>query len=117
MDIKNFLKKFTNVSNSFIDDFFSINNYTDFSNNFIINLDIVSKWLEVHKGNIKNTLIKSYKKNIDYTIEKIKKVKGSGSGATLKEKILLTPNCFKKICQLTKSKKGNEVREYFIKVE
>jgi phage anti-repressor protein len=34
-----------------------------------------------------------------------------------KEKILLTPNCFKKICQLTKSKKGNEVREYFIKVE
>ena len=42
MDIKNFLKKFTNVSNSFIDDFFSINNYNDFSNNFIINLDIVS---------------------------------------------------------------------------
>jgi phage anti-repressor protein len=117
MDIKNFLKKFTNVSNSFIDDFFSINNYTDFSNNFIINLDIVSKWLEVHKGNIKNTLIKSYKKNIDYTVERIKKGKGTGRGATTKEKILLTPNCFKKICQLTKSKKGDEVREYFIKVE
>jgi len=30
---------------------------------------------------------------------------------------MISVNCFKKICQLTKSKKGNEVREYFIQVE
>jgi hypothetical protein len=113
IDLINFIKKYSSISNTFLEDFFSINNYNDFSNNFIINLDIVSKLLEVHKGNIKNTLIKSYKKNIDYTVERIKKGKGTGRGATTKEKILLTPICFKKICQLTKSKKGDEVRELY----
>jgi len=33
------------------------------------------------------------------------------------ELILLTINCFKKFCQLTRSKHGDEVREYFIQVE
>ena len=30
---------------------------------------------------------------------------------------MISINCFKKICQLTKCIKGNEVREYFIQVE
>ena len=30
---------------------------------------------------------------------------------------MISINCFKKICQLTKSVKGNKVREYFIQVE
>jgi len=117
IEIKDFLKKYSNISNQFIDDFFSINNYNYFENNFVIDLDIVVKWLDTYKRNLKLTLITSYLKNVDYTIEKIKKEKGSGSGASLKEKILLTPTCFKKLCQLTKSKKGDEIREYFIKVE
>jgi len=117
MEAKEFLKKFSPVSNEFIDDFFNITNYNYFENNFIIDIDNVCKWLKINKGNLKSTLKNSYTKNIDYTVERIKKEKGSGSGATIKEKILLTPFCFKKVCQLTKSKKGNEVREYFIKVE
>jgi len=115
--VKDFLKKYSSISNNFIDDFFSINSYEYFDDSFVINLDVVAKWLGSHKGNLKSTLLKSYKKNVDYIIEKLKKGKGTGRGATIKEKILLTPNCFKKICQLTKSKKGNEVRDYFIQVE
>ena len=75
----------------------------------------VVKWLNIQKKKAKETLIRSYKKDIDYKIVKEKKLKGSGGHN--KETILLTIQCFKKLCQLTKSKKGDEVREYFIQVE
>jgi hypothetical protein len=100
MEVKEFLKKFSSVSNEFIDDFFNIINYNNFENNFSIDIDIICKWLKINKGNLKSTLKSSYTKNIDYTVERIKKEKGSGSGATLKEKILLTPFCFNKRCYI-----------------
>jgi phage anti-repressor protein len=117
LSIKDFLKKYSSISNKFIDDFFDFYDNTSIDSDFLLDANNICKWLEIRKDTLKKLLLETYKKNIDYTIEKIKKVKGSGSGATTKEKILLTPNCFKKICQLTKSKKGDEVREYFIKVE
>ena len=30
---------------------------------------------------------------------------------------MISPRCFKKMCLSTKSKKGNEVQEYFIEIE
>ena len=63
----------------------------------------------------KKTLLKSYRKNIDYIIKKVVKTKGSGGHNA--EKILLTIRCFKKFCQLTRSKHGDDVRNYFIDVE
>ena len=111
-----FLKKYSTIPNQFLDDFYKIFNNTTLDNNQInINLDIVIKWLNIQKHSAKDTLVKSYRKNIDYTILKIKKKEGSGGHN--KEIIKITADCFKKICQLTKSKKGNEVREYFIQVE
>ncbi len=111
-----FLKKYSTIPNQFLEDFYKIFNNTKINNNDInIDLDNVIKWLNITKYGAKNTLKKSYKKDIDYKILKIKKIHGSGGHN--KEKIYITVNCFKKICQLTKSKKGNEVREYFIQVE
>ena len=111
-----FLKKYSIIPNQFLVDFYKIFNNSELDSNEInIDLDIVIKWLNITKYGAKNTLLKSYKKNIDYNILKIKKTEGSGGHN--KEKIFITINCFKKICQLTKSKKGNEVREYFIHVE
>ena len=46
-----------------------------------------------------------------------KVVKPKGKGGQNAEIILLTIRCFKKFCQLTRSKHGNDVREYFIDVE
>ena len=60
--VKDFLKKYSSISNNFIDDFFSINSYEYFEDSFVINLDVVAKWLGSHKGNLKSTLLKSYKK-------------------------------------------------------
>lgn len=35
----------------------------------------------------------------------------------IKEIILLTPDCFKRLCLLSKTKKGEDVRTYFIELE
>ena len=111
-----FLKKYSTIPNQFLDDFYKIFNHSTINSNEInIDLDDVIKWLQIQKHGAKTTLLKTYKKNIDYEIKKIYKPKGKGGQK--REIITITVNCFKKICQLTRSKKGNEVREYFIQVE
>ena len=111
-----FLKKYSKVPNQFIDDFFSLMDYKEFeSNEKIVDLDRLVKWLDIDKSMAKKTLMKSYRKNIDFIIKKIVKTKGSGGHNA--EKILLTIRCFKKFCQSTRSKHGNDVREYFLDVE
>jgi hypothetical protein len=111
-----FLKKYSNVPNQFIDDFFSLMDYREFeSSEKMVDLDKVVKWLGINKHKAKETLIKSYRKNIDYTITKT--IKPTGRGGQKREIILLTIRCFKKFCQLTRSKHGNNVRDYFIDVE
>ena len=115
-----FLKKYSTIPNQFLEDFFKISDYTNIdSGDFIVNLQDVVKWLKIYKHVAKDTLLNSYKQNIDYKIIKHKKEggKGSGKGGYNKENIMMTIKCFKKFCQLTKSKKGNEVREYFLQVE
>ena len=71
-----FLKKYSLVPNQFIDDFFNLMDYKDInSNQKVVDLDKVVKWLSINKWKAKETLIKSYRKNIDYTIQKISKEK------------------------------------------
>ena len=114
--LKDFLKKYSTLSNDFIDDFYAIYDFNENNNNdFIINIDIIAKWLNSKKGKIKETLLNSYHHNIDYKISKEKfnqKISKSN-----KEIILLTPDCFKRLCLLSKTKKGEEVRTYFIELE
>ena len=115
MDIREFLKKFSTLNNDFIDDFYNIydpdsKTYNDFS----IDIEIVSKWLNSKKGKLKETLINTYNKNIDYKITKKKEDKISKSN---KEIIMLTPDCFKRLCLLSKTIKAEEVRTYFLELE
>lgn len=112
----NFLKKYSNIPNQFLDDFFKLFNYESIDNTEkIVNGNDVIKWLDIHKHNLKKTLKKSYIKDVDYTISKITKLKGKGGQTN--EIIMLTIDCFKMLCQSTQSKKGKEVRRYFIDVE
>ena len=67
------------------------------------------------KRSFNDTIKKSYKKNIDYKIEKIKKSEGRG-GHNL-EVITLTPEAAKKICLSTNSKIGGQVQQYFLDLE
>lgn len=116
LSLKDFLKKFSTLSNEFIDDFYGIYDFNEHKNDdFIINIDIIAKWLGSKKGTIKETLITTYNQNIDYKISKEKP--NSKISKSNKEIILLTPDCFKRLCLLSKTKKGEEVRTYFIELE
>jgi phage anti-repressor protein len=111
-----FLKKYSTIPNNFLEDFYKIFNYQSTNNkDKIVNIDNITKWLNIQKHKLKETLKKSYTIDIDYEIKKINKP--TGRGGQKKEIIMLTVECFKMICQSTKSKKGNEIRHYFIEVE
>ena len=116
MDFRQFLKMYSPLSNEFIDDFYNIYDYNESNtDDFIIELEIIAKWLDTRKRKLKETLIKSYTKDKDYIISKtIKKEKISKSN---KELILLTPDCFKRLCLLSRTDKAEEVRTYFLELE
>ena len=111
-----FLKKYSTIPNQFLDDFFKLFNYESIDNTEkIVNGNDVVKWLQIHKHNLKKTLKKSYIKDVDYSISKVTKLKGTGGQKN--EIVMMTIDCFKMICQSTQSKKGKDVRRYFIEVE
>ena len=89
MDLKTFLKTHSVINNSFIDDFYKLfENNTD---DFAIDLELAAKWLNTKKGKLKETLTKSYVKNIDYIIEKVKVTTKGGGG---KEKYFFNNRMF-----------------------
>ena len=101
--------------NEFINDFYEIYDFNEYNNNdFIINLDLISFWLETRKSKLKETLLNSYNLNIDYKISKEKEGKISKSN---KEIILLTPDCFKRLCLLSRTKKAEQIRTYYLELE
>ena len=115
LSLKNFLKKYSTLSNEFIDDFYAIYDFNEYNNDdFIINIDVITKWLESRKSRIKETLLNTYNQYIDYKISKEKL--NSKISKSNKEIILLTPDCFNRLCLLSKTKKGEEVRTYFIEL-
>lgn len=113
INLQNFLKKYSSISNVFIDDFFSLYTSESTDTDLIINFDKLVDWLNMRKDNLKKTLILSYIKNIDYKISKIK----SNTAGKPKEKIMITSDCCKRLCMLSKTKKAEEVRTYFIEIE
>lgn len=106
------LKIFTQIPSDFIDDFFDI-----FSRNkdtsFTINLDIVAKWLHARKDELFATLKRSYVENVDYTVRNARSQKG-GNRYKL---VMLSINCFKRLCMRSRSKKAEDVRTYFIELD
>jgi len=118
MDFETFINKYSFVNSKFVKDFYNIikEDYIERYNEFLIDSEILRKWLQINiKRSFNDTIKKSYKKNIDYKIEKVKKSEGSG-GHNL-EKITLTPEASKKICLSTNSKMGGHVQQYFLDLE
>jgi len=113
LSLQEYLKKFSSINNKFIDDFFGLYNENTEDNDFVIDIESVSKWLKIIRGNIKKTLSETYREKIDYKIS----INKSITAGRPRETIYLTPDCFKRICMLTKSSKGEEVRTYYIQLE
>ena len=51
--LQEYLKKFSSINNKFIDDFFSLYDENTDDIDFVVNIDAVSKWLNILRGNIK----------------------------------------------------------------
>jgi hypothetical protein len=104
MDFQAFINKYSFINSSFVKDFYNIikEDYIDRANEFLIDSEILRKWLQISTRQIfNNTIKRSYKKNVDYKIQKVKKTNGSG-GHNL-EVITLTPEAAKKILQQERS--------------
>jgi phage anti-repressor protein len=99
----------------FISTFYCCLNYSQ-TNDFIIDLDDLWKWLEFsQKEAAKRLLEKHFKINIDYKkIENEKKEKTRGGHN--KEKIMLNLKTFKLLCLKAGTKKSDEIHDYFIKL-
>jgi hypothetical protein len=119
MNFETFINKYSFVNSKFVKDFFNIikEDYIERYNEFLIDSDTLRKWLKIINRRIFNDTIKrSYRKNIDYKIKKMKREDG-GSGGHNFEVITLTPEAAKKLCLSTKSKIGTQVQQYFLDIE
>jgi hypothetical protein len=112
-----FMKQFSTVPNQFIDDFYAITGENYSSHEFIIDFNVVCKWLGVYKGNLYITLKRHFKRNIDFTKEKIIKKHKNANGATTEDIIFLTPLCFKELCMISTADNAGLVRSYYIALE
>jgi phage anti-repressor protein len=107
-----YLKKYSTISNKFIDDFFGIHDYKIMENSIYIDFDLVVKWLQSSRSHLKSTLTNTYIENMDYRI-----TKKLSTGGRPSEVITLSYNCFRRLCLLSRTKKAEEVRSYFIGIE
>ena len=115
--MEEFILQRSMISKKFLHDFFNIAGEKYGDNVISINFNIIVKWLEVEKKNLKRILVANFKKDIDYTEEQIKVKNKNGKGANYVAKILVTPDCFKDICMLSQTAKAKEVRLYYRTIE
>ena len=115
-NIKDFIKKTTSIPNEFIDELFVFYSNDTLQTDFVIVLDYVAKWLNCRKDTLVDTLQRSYKKEIDYIIE-TKNIKKTTPKSNHQKLYLLTPDCFKRLAMMSRSKNAELVRSYFIEVE
>jgi hypothetical protein len=103
-NIRDFIKKYSSLPDAFVNDFYNIANDDENNNDYdtIINFDIVVKWLNNTKSNLKRMLIENFKKNIDFVIEKIN-FKNKNNRGNHVNVIKITPICFKKLCMMSKT--------------
>jgi len=109
--LKDFLKKYTAISNKFIDNYYKFYEMCQ-DNNFGINVDEIVKYLNLNnRKKFIERLREKYIVNKDFIIKRIKQKSQKGTPDVL---YYVAFDCFEKICMSSKSKKANEVRDYFI---
>lgn len=116
-NLKKFLKQHTFIPNDFIDSFLSMYNPDTLQTDLSINIDEASQWLEVSKKYLFQTLRRSYKENVDYSVTQTTNRKYGKYGGNRYNLVMISPDCFKRLCMRSSSKRAEEVRTYFIELE
>lgn len=79
MNFETFINKYSFVNSKFVKDFFNIikEDYIERYNEFLIDSEILRKWLKINiRRSFNDTIKRSYKNNIDYKIKKMKREDG-----------------------------------------
>lgn len=113
-DIKRYIKLLSTVPETFVDELFDMYGEDTTQTDFVISLTHVAKWLRCSKKELIQTVRKSYKHDIDY---KILKVPARVPYANNTKEYIVTPDCFKRLCMLSRAKNAELVRTYFIEIE
>ena len=91
------------------------------SKDFVISLDNVWKWVGFsRKDAAKKVFLKHFIENVDYVINKnVPPIGGTlqNTGEKFNETILMTVRTFKKFCIKAKTKKADEIHDYYLKME
>lgn len=118
MTTKEFIKRMTTVPNKFVDELFEFYDEHTLQTDFVINLDHVAKWLQIGKNKLLLTLRTSYRRDIDYIIEwGVKNPNQKDKRNNNYKLCLITPDCFKRLCMMSRAKNADMVRTYFIEIE
>jgi len=90
------------------------------TNDYVIDLDDVWKWLGFSQKVRAKELIEKYfivEKDFKYVLPNNQEQKNEGRGGHNKQTILLNINTFKLFCIKAETKKANEIHNYFVKLE
>ena len=117
--LRDFLLTHSKIDESFILDFFDIQNMSKYGNYkpFIMDLDLIAIWLNTAKKDLKKTLLKTYLLNIDYIITAPVRHKSNLDKGRPRKVILITTDCFKRLCMRSVTIKSEQVRTYFLQLE
>lgn len=112
----------------FVANFYCYLNYK--KTDYVIDFDRIWKWLGYTRiADCKHCLIRHFKENIDFKIEKAASTneevcpkiqsdrKNLGGAGMNKERITLTINCFKKLCLKSRTERADKIHDYYIQLE
>lgn len=117
-ELASFLKRVSPIPNKFIDDMFSLYHPDTAQTDFAVDLSPVATWLGVRKDALMRTLRSSYTVDVDYSVTRMPNPKSQSKyGRNAYKHVLLTPDCFKRLCMRSRGKTAEDVRTYFIQVE
>ncbi|PNH04436.1 hypothetical protein TSOC_009412 [Tetrabaena socialis] len=120
-DLVGFLKQHATMPDAFVDSFLSMYSPETSQTDAVIDLDKVATWLSMKKFNILKVLRASYLEGVDYVITRGSRgrsvVPRPKYGGNHYHRVMLTPDCFKRICMRSKTHRAEEVRTYFIALE
>ncbi len=109
--LKDFLKKYTAISNKFIDEYYFFYEKT-IDNKFGIKIQDIMKYLNINnRHKFEERIRKNYIINIDYIIIKLSEKLEKGK---IYSNYFISFECFEKICMNSSSEKGKLFRDYFV---
>lgn len=121
VSLREYLIKNSHIDKKFVEDFINIQQSMENTDHapFIIDLDVVVKWMGINKkDHLKDTLMSSYVEKIDFILLPPRREQTViNQGGHNKETILLTVECFKKLCLRSKSKAGEKIIDYYLALE